>query len=154
LDKTIKYLVNEHHYKNVKPVEDAAGHFASVMRDPLSQRFYLLAKGSRMMRDVISCQAYLPNMAAQEKSPIVLVWFNPENQNLRFYLFDPTSILQFVQEQIEKYGEDAQYGYNDREYKQSIRMINFSIKLGVTFDPVMSVEAVWKKTRDPQTKLG
>ena len=145
LDKTVKYLVTQHHFKNVKVMRDGVGQYANVMRDQYNQRFYLLAKGSELYQDLISCQAYLPNTAIQEKSPLILSWYNPKTKDAKFYLFDPESILRLVKEHPEK------YGYNDRK---GVRMINFSIELGVAYDPAMSVETVWKKARQSQTKLG
>ena len=139
LDKTIKYLVTQYHFKNIKVMRDRVGHFANVMRDPHSQRFYLLAKGSELYLDIISCQAYLPNAAAQEQSPLILMWRNPKTKDAKFYLFDPQSILDQVREDPEH------YGYNDR---QGVRMVNFSIHLGEPYEPEMSVEAAWKRAKE------
>jgi hypothetical protein len=145
LEKTVKYLVSEYHFKVINHFEDLVGTYTYVMRDTYSQRFYIIAKGSKLMGETISCQAGLPNLAIPEHSPIILVWFNPENKELKFYVFDPESILRLVKEHPEKYGLNERKGVN---------MINFSIKLGAAWDPAMSVEAVWRKTRDFQTKLG
>lgn len=139
LDKTVKYLVTEHHFKNVKVMRDMVGRFANVMRDQYAQRFYLLVKGSELYMDLISCQAYLPNIAAQEQSPLILFWSNAKTEEAKFYLFDPESILRLVKEHPEK------YGFNDRK---GVRMINFSIRLGVAYEPPMSVEAVWKRAKE------
>jgi len=133
-------LVKQYKYKIVRGCRDRVGVFCYIMRDPLGKRFYLIAKGSRLYRDFVSCQAYLPSRAERESCPIILAWLNPEDKTLRFYLFDPRQIVKH------------NYGLNDR---QGVRMINFSIMLGALIEPEMSVEELYEKVKKipRQTKL-
>lgn len=140
LQKIMLDLRAQNRCKLIKKLEDRVGVYAFIMRDAQGQRFYLIAKGSHMWLDVVSCQAHLPSFAEREKTPIILAWLNPDSNELKFYLFDPGHIIKFVEEHL----LSSQYGYNERK---GVRMINFSLSLGTIFDPIMNLEEAWRRMR-------
>jgi len=107
-------------YRVLRRIEDRVGLFAFLMRNRQGNTFYLIAKTSRLWQDRISCQAFLPTIARNEKRSILLAWLEPETNKLRFYLFEPTEIV------------ENNFGLNPRK---GVDMINFSIKLGKSVDP-------------------
>ena len=151
LQKVRKDFVKNYGHKPGKLWPDKHGEFASNMQDAYGNRYVLIAKGSKLYKPpehpegVVSCQYFLPKMAASEKRAIILAWQNPEEKGgvlglgildtdapLNYYFFDPEDI------QKENYGPDERFG---------VQMINFSIKLGIFYDPSMNMERVWKKKK-------
>lgn len=142
-------LVKNHGHKAGKLWSDRHGEFASNMQDAYGDRYVLIAKGSKLYKPsehpegVVSCQYFLPKMAASEQRAIILAWQNPDAKGgvlglgildtapaPQYYFFDPGEIMK------------DNYGANERF---EVRMINFSFKLGMLYDPSMSVEQMWKK---------
>jgi len=133
LENVAAKLVSENGCKIIRACKDRVGFYAYIMRDHLGQKFYLIAKGSRLFKDIVSCQAHLPIRAQSENRPLVLAWLPLSEEDVRFYLFEPQQII------------EDNYGFNDR---QGVRMINFSIKLGFAFDPdSLSVEMLYEKVK-------
>jgi len=125
-------LVKEYGHKPVKAIRDAKGVYTVIMRDQYGGRYYLIAKGSKLWRDIVSTQSYLPHQAARENTPLVLAWYNPDSGTTSYYLFDPKEIVD------KNYGTNVRFG---------VEMINWSIRLGVRYDPSMSVSGLYEKTK-------
>lgn len=127
LNEVAQYLVRSCGYLCVETLRDMVGIYAKLMKDQHGNKFFLIAKGSELWRDVVSCQAFLPVIAKNNhiNTQIVLAWYPPtKSARLKLYQFDPYKIIQ------------EKYGYNNR---QGVRMINFSIRLGELFDPLKGV---------------
>ena len=144
-------LVKNHGHKAGKLWSDSQGEYASNMQDAYGNRYVLIAKGSKLYKPpehpegIVSCQYGLPNLAVSEKRAIILAWQNPDVKGgvlglgildtepaPQYYFFDPEEIMK------DNYGPNERFG---------VRMINFSIKLGMLYDPSMSIEQAWKKKK-------
>lgn len=132
LEYTMKLLVRSYGFKILRRCGDRVGIYTFLMKDHEGQSFYLIAKGSKLWRDIVSCQAFLPHIARTEKRPLILAWLPPDQEDILYYLFDGASI------------EDKKVGFNDR---QGVQMINFSIKLGKRYSPFESVRSVWQEVK-------
>lgn len=127
LKHVVKELIKVYRYRLMRRLEDRVGVYAVVMRDTFGSRLFLIAKGSKLWRGIVSCQARLPNFALSENTPIVLAWLKPPENTLKFYLFDPYTIIH------------EKEGFNIR---RGVQMINFNIRQGIAFDPCFNVQ--WK----------
>lgn len=130
LDTVTKMLVKNHNYKVIKTMEDAVGKFSCILRDNYGGRCYLIAKGSNVFQGTVSCQAYLPNLAAREDTPILLALKTQESP-LEFYLFNPSQLLR-----SNKFNP-----YKDVQFR------NFPLEWGIRFYPSMDVALAYKKIK-------
>jgi hypothetical protein len=128
LIQTAENLCTQGH-RVLRRLDDRIGLYAFLMRNRQGNTFYLIAKTSRLWQDRISCQSFLPRIACNEKRPILLAWSDPESKKLRFYLFDPSEII------------ENNFGLNSRK---GVDMINFSIKLGKAIDTATWVWSKWQ----------
>jgi len=139
LEKVVKTLIHQHHYKVINRFKDAVGVFGYLMKDAYGNRFYLIAKGSRLFRGLVSCQAFLPHRARDEKTAIILAWKNPEDtqETVDYFLFDPEQII------------ESNEGMNVR---RDVQFINWKLDLGKRFYPTMDAAMALAKLRE-QAKL-
>jgi len=140
LEETLKLLARKYHYLTISPVRDSVGTFAYLVRDSDNQRVYLIAKASRMWQGTVSCQAFFPNRLQNEKRPLMLALYNEDTNETKFYLFDPTAIIEFVK----AVKANPDFGYDQRF---DVQMVNFSMNLAHAFDPNTSLEEAWKQIK-------
>ena len=132
LEDVVKTLVHKHGYFVVTSLKDAVGTFAFKMRDQYGGRFYLIAKGSKLFKGLVSCQAFIPNRARDEKAALILAWMNPDSEELAFYIFDPVQILEHNE------------GIN---IHRGVQFINWQLSLGKRFYETMDVALALTKMR-------
>jgi hypothetical protein len=127
-------------YKPVRALADRIGVFAHVMKTNSGDRIFVVTKGSAIWKDTVSCQAYLPSHAAQERAALVIALLQDSAEDPRYFIFNPKEI------------DRKSIGYNVR---QGVQFVNFSILLGIETTPAHFTEEFEKlKQRGYQAKLG
>ena len=137
LVKVIAFLKQRKH-KLIRKMNDRVSLYAAVMKDSWKTRYVIIAKGSRLYRDIVSCQSSLPALARDINTPIVLAWKEPQKTELQFIIFNPCDII------------EENYGLNMRK---NVQMINFSINLGAPVDPDLNIAKAYSKVKPRQMKL-
>lgn len=111
----------------IKEISDGKGAYAYIMQCPRGQRYYLVAKGSKMYDAIISVQKAILLIARDEERPIIVAWYMDAVRDPVIRMFDPGKVL------VYKIAENKRF--------DSV-MVNFKWSLG---EPLFHlVDLLWK----------
>jgi len=132
LDEISEYLEKLGH-RRIRELRDQRGPFGLLFMSTDGIGFGVVAKGSRLYGQTVSCQNYLVIQLSHDNRPLVLAWKDITwNPPLRFYVFDPSDLKNH------NYGTNMRFG---------VAMLNFNIRQGVRWLPSQPLEPVWNKLK-------
>lgn len=124
LEDVARWLIKKCRHRVLEIYKDRVGVFAYLMNMPGGNKYFLIAKGSCLWRDIVSCQSVLPQRAISASVPsIILAWkLKDEGSNMivRFYRFKADEIIR------------DNLGTNMRK---GVEMLNFNIRLAERWSP-------------------
>lgn len=113
LTRTIQFMKDQG-CRLIRTISDVKT-YAAFMNSPDGLDFYLVAKGSKVWKGIVSTQLALLYRAAPQPDPLILaLWDGPIKQGPKLYLFNPQRVM-----------DDSDAG--DVNVRFGVEMLNFPL---------------------------